>query len=250
MNGNSRAKGTLQSSVQSTAEALRIEILEREDGELIGSEDDLLEQFGVSRPTFRQAAKIVEHEQLLTIRRGVGGGFFAKKPSTKAVSRMTAVYLKSNDATQEHLQQASTAILAEAAALAAESIDTALHEELLAFLIEESTYQDDLSIQSFMASEKRFFDLVFSLASNPVLRLFSEVIMDYSLTFVAKGVFSKRVDRAQEYATLRNRLGKAISERDSEIAYTLARRCGSLVREWMERDKLSHHDVAGEVARK
>jgi DNA-binding FadR family transcriptional regulator len=105
------------------------------------------------------------------------------------------------------------------------------------------------TIHSFMTSEKRFFDLVFSLAGNPVLRLFSEVIMDYSLTFVATGVFSKRVDRAHEYATLRNRLGRAILDRDSEVAYTLARRCGGLVRRWMERDKLKHHSASTEVAR-
>lgn len=47
------------------------------DGAAPRSEDELLERYGVSRPTLRQAARILEHEQLIDVRRGVNGGFLA-----------------------------------------------------------------------------------------------------------------------------------------------------------------------------
>jgi len=51
-----------RSAAHRAAHALREDILAREDGELLGSEDELMERLGVSRPTLRQAARLLEHE--------------------------------------------------------------------------------------------------------------------------------------------------------------------------------------------
>src|SRR5579875_2092955 len=65
------------------------------DGVFVGSEDTLQARLGVSRPTLRQVARILESEQLLTVRRGVTGGFFSRKPSAQVVADMASVYLRS-----------------------------------------------------------------------------------------------------------------------------------------------------------
>src|SRR5579885_2375590 len=79
------------SAVEVAAGALRGAALACADGERIGSEEDVLERIGVSRPTLRQAARLLESEELLVVRRGVKGGFFARRPTTDAVARMASV---------------------------------------------------------------------------------------------------------------------------------------------------------------
>jgi DNA-binding FadR family transcriptional regulator len=109
----------LTAAPQATADVLREVILDRERGALLGSEDDLLEQLGVSRPTLRQAARILEQEGLLRVRRGIGGGFFTNRPDASAIAHATAIYLRSEQATVEDVFEARLLIEVECAALAA-----------------------------------------------------------------------------------------------------------------------------------
>ena len=43
-------------------------------GETLPAESQLMEQFGVSRPTLREAFRILESEPLISVRRGSRGG--------------------------------------------------------------------------------------------------------------------------------------------------------------------------------
>ena len=111
----------LTAAPQATADVLREVILSREPGVLLGSEDDLLEHLGVSRPTLRQAARILEQEGLLRVRRGVNGGFFAHRPDASAIAHATAIFLRSEKATVEDVFEARLLIEVECAALAAKA---------------------------------------------------------------------------------------------------------------------------------
>ena len=43
------------------------------EGDVLPSEDDLMAELGVSKPTLRQAIRILESESLVTVRRGAHG---------------------------------------------------------------------------------------------------------------------------------------------------------------------------------
>ena len=110
----------LTAAPQATADVLREEILGRdESNSYLGSEDDLIEWLGVSRPTIRQAARILEQENLLLVRRGVNGGFFTKRPDASAVAHAAAVFLRSRHASVQEVFDTRLLIEVECAAIAA-----------------------------------------------------------------------------------------------------------------------------------
>lgn len=64
-------------------------------GEPLPSEATLMVQFGVSRPTLREAFRILESEQLIRVLRGARGGARVLKPDPAAAARYTGVLLQS-----------------------------------------------------------------------------------------------------------------------------------------------------------
>jgi DNA-binding FadR family transcriptional regulator len=64
------------------AEALRGRVLRRElvPGDRLPSESVLMGQYGVSRPTLREALRLLEAQELLEVRRGARGGGVVRVP--------------------------------------------------------------------------------------------------------------------------------------------------------------------------
>src|SRR3546814_15699559 len=63
------------------------------EGEVMGSEPELLERYGVSRAVFREAVRLVEHKEVARMRRGPGGGLVVTVPTVESVMEAVAVYL-------------------------------------------------------------------------------------------------------------------------------------------------------------
>ena len=57
------------SVVTQVAERIREDVFQLADGAFLGSEEDLILRYNVSRPTLRQAAGLIIQEQLLVARR-------------------------------------------------------------------------------------------------------------------------------------------------------------------------------------
>src|SRR5882762_9987114 len=65
------------------------------EGDYIGHEPDLVERFGVSRPSLREALRILEAEGLITVVRGVLGGVVVHRPNERMTARTAALVLQS-----------------------------------------------------------------------------------------------------------------------------------------------------------
>ena len=206
--------------------ALRKKILGVEDGAFLGSEDDLVSELGVSRPTFRQAAKLVEQEQLLTVRRGVGGGFFTKRPTSSAVAHVTAVYLQSRNATLLDAIEASRPLVIDAARLGARNCPAPVRERLGAFLEqEEKTLAiEEFDFREFLRSERAFGLLIAEASGNPLVELYLLVLYEFAATLNRQSLFYGRPDRAGRYRELRNKVGTSILEGDPGMAVLFAER--------------------------
>lgn len=227
------------SAVDIAAQALREIALTKCEGDFLGSEDDLVARLGVSKPTLRQASARVAQEHLIRVRRGVGGGYFARRPGSLSVSRMAAVYLRSRNATYAEITTVMRPIQAELVKLAAENTDPEMRARLREFAEEEEAAPDDRSIEAFHAflqSERKFVDFLSEMAGNNFLQLMHEIMSDFALQVQRNDEeMFRNVDRMKDYRKLRARLARAIANGDGDIAELLSNRCTAMMSDWMRK---------------
>lgn len=80
------------------------------EGEVLPSEHELQARFGVSRPTLREAFRILESESLIAIRRGARGGALVRVPDPNVAARYTAFVLEHRGTTLADLYEARIVI--------------------------------------------------------------------------------------------------------------------------------------------
>jgi len=224
----------LSATLRQTVEALRAESLRVGEGELMGSEDELLARHGVSRPTLRQAGALVAQEQLLQVRRGVGGGYIARRPTGRAVSHMAAIFLTTRQTSMDEISHSMAPIRAELARLAAKNIDEASREAFRAFLQRDAEVAESGGFRAFARSEREFGQLIGAASRNSVLALFLDILYDLAANIRPEDdVLVGRPERVRGYRERRTRLIEAIIDGDPNVAELLAQRTSELNREWL-----------------
>jgi DNA-binding GntR family transcriptional regulator len=78
-------------------------------GDRLPAENSLMSSFGVSRPSLREALRLLEAEELLDIRRGARGGAVVRRPSALPALRAAAAWLALGDAETEGLRDGALA---------------------------------------------------------------------------------------------------------------------------------------------
>lgn len=221
--------------MKQTVEALRAESLRCAEGELLGSEDELLARHGVSRPTLRQAAALVAQEQLLQVRRGVRGGYIARRPTGRAVAHMAAIFLTTRETSPDEISRSMAPIRAELARLAATNIDDAAREAFHDFLARDAeSVPENAGIRAFARSEREFGQLLGSASHNSVLALFLDILFDLAANIPREhDVFLGRPERILAYRERRRKLIEAILDGDPNVAELLAHRTSELNRQWL-----------------
>lgn len=83
------------------ARELRRRIIRGElnEGDALPPESALIEEFGISRPTMREAFRILETERLISVSRGSRGGARVHQPDVEVVARYAGLYLQSRNTT-------------------------------------------------------------------------------------------------------------------------------------------------------
>lgn len=81
-----------------------------DEGSSLPPEGQLLEQFGVSRPTLREAFRILEAERLISVKRGSRSGARVSRPKVSGVSRYASFVLQANETTVPDIFEARLAL--------------------------------------------------------------------------------------------------------------------------------------------
>jgi GntR family transcriptional regulator, transcriptional repressor for pyruvate dehydrogenase complex len=111
----------------------RIIVGELADGAELPREAELLAEFGVSRPSLREALRILETEGLIRIRRGKVGGGVVQVPTAQSTAYHLGLTLQSRGATLRDIAQARV-VLEPACARIAASQDARSRKALAARL--------------------------------------------------------------------------------------------------------------------
>jgi DNA-binding FadR family transcriptional regulator len=219
------------------ARQLRAQILRSEQGAHLGSEDGLMAQLGVSRPTLRQAARLLEHEQLLDVRRGVGGGYYVRKPDVDSVTRAAAFYLRARKTTLRDLLVAAGQMTEVVMLRAAQSRDSAARPRLVRAVADlQRPLVGPAKDADLLARDLELVEAVCELAANPPLELFIRTLYAVGLAETSTRIFREREDRVSAWAESRAQLGEAILAGDTELTLLLCRRSARQVLGWIASD--------------
>ncbi|MDB6105728.1 MAG: hypothetical protein JWO52_5727 [Gammaproteobacteria bacterium] len=233
-------------AVKRATKALRTMSLKAAPGAFLGTEQDLLAGLDVSRPTFRQASVLLAQEQVLSIKRGVGGGYFSSRPSSKAVTHMAAVFLRSKSANLVQIMRAVGPIWKQQVSLAARSQNEDARAKLAMLMgVDSQRSMKKLGSGTFsleeyldyLRSERELSSCIAALSGDSVLSLFQDILNDFCATLPrAEDVFRQDPGRVVEYSTVRRRMMEAILEKDERIARILAGRCAQMQLNWLRRE--------------
>lgn len=231
------AESQSQPAIKRVVLALRADALAAEPGTFMGQEEDLLQRYGVSRPTLRQAASILTQEEVLRVRAGIRGGYFANRPTYSAVCHMAAIYLHSEGATLQHLLQVAEPIRYEVARLAAENLTPELRQELLAFLAADEV-KEEYTFRDYIEASAKACDLLGRATGNPPLRMFLQIAYDLSYTVSPdQYLYLHYPDRYNWARDQLNQLIRAVLDGDGDLAVLLSRRVIKKELSWLVEGK-------------
>lgn len=213
------------------ARSIRRRIVSRElrEGDTLPSEVELMAQFGVSRPTLREAFRILETESLISIRRGSRGGARVMAPSLSVAAGYVGLLLQMSGTTIGEVYDVRSitepaAVQLLAARRTQEDLDDlrGVIEELRA-LVEAGVADASRSLTEGSNIAWRFHDLLLQRAGNRALAIQWGVLRDVTETHLASAVNRTR-DRAEVLESFRKsirsytRLVNLLEAKDAEGA--------------------------------
>ncbi len=146
-------------------------------GDKLHPENVLQTEFAISRPTLREALRLLESESLITIGRGKHGGARVSSVDVGALATQVGVFLQLEGTTLDDVWHARTIIEPPAAGLLAARRDPALLVELEANIAaEREASQRDLRRYADLSAE--FSMLIARNCGNRTLHLLASLIFD------------------------------------------------------------------------
>lgn len=200
------------------AEQIKASIL---DGRLqaddrLPTEHDLAEQFGVSRPTIREALKRLAAQNLIHSRRGPTGGTFVRRPTEEEVRANliteATLLVSFGEFDLTDIAEARHKLECMCGRLAAERRDdanlSAMTEEL------QRQKEEKLSDEDFCASDVRFHRALVDASGNPVLQFVMSTVIE-ALQPIENMVIFKFRDR-KKITRQHEKILKAIQSGDAD----------------------------------
>lgn len=135
-------------------------------GQVLGSETELLQRYGVSRAVLREAIRLVEHQHVARMRRGTGGGLVIDEPDVDAVIGPAVIYLLRVGATLDEIFETRIVLEEIVAEVASQRVGEADNAAIRDTLKRESAG----TISNFRLLHSQLA----AMSANPILELFVE----------------------------------------------------------------------------
>jgi GntR family transcriptional repressor for pyruvate dehydrogenase complex len=168
------------------------------EGEALLPESELMAEFGVSRPTLREAFRILESESLISVTRGSRGGARVHAPEVSSVARYAGLYLQYKGTTLEDVQAARAIIEPPAARMLAQRNSPHACEQLRNIIEQERAVEEDP--ERFAELSTRFHERLMEFSGNETLALvvcmLHDIVEKHAETSLVEELIIKRVRRA------------------------------------------------------
>jgi GntR family transcriptional repressor for pyruvate dehydrogenase complex len=208
------------SLVNATTERLRDLILAQAPDALIGSLPELAKRLDVGVTTVQQAARVLEHEGLLRVRRGPGGGYFGGRPDALALERSLATYLRIRRTDDYEALEMMTLLDCELMPAAAQCTAERLFDELRALQQRIDHCSDS---EERIAFEDDFHAILFKMVDRPLIELLAQVSMRFYRSHPIPQIYEGD-EGVRAWRQWRHQVIEAILARDAERARFEAQR--------------------------
>jgi GntR family transcriptional repressor for pyruvate dehydrogenase complex len=138
-------------------------------GDALPPETALMQEFNISRPTLREAFRILESEGLITVRRGARGGARVQEPSSDVAARYAGLVLQHRGATLDDVLKARVVVEAPAVRVLAARRDRVSVANKLQDQLDSLDPDEPARFHEFNA-------LVVELAGNETLMLLTSML--------------------------------------------------------------------------
>lgn len=213
-----------------TIEKLRELVFSHPADSYLGSMNEIAGQLGVGIVTIQQATRILEHEGLLTVKRGPGGGYYGTRPDDAALERSFATYMRAHDVDYRDAFEVIVSLDCDLAQAAANSGDSQLEDRIHALIDRLALCQ---GAENCIQFEVEFRNTLFSIVNKPLLELLARVAMQQYKATERTAIFDRPVYLV-DWKQGRERILRAIFQRDGELAYFEAQRFRRLTQKWMQ----------------
>jgi GntR family transcriptional regulator, transcriptional repressor for pyruvate dehydrogenase complex len=142
---------------------------ELEPGSKLPPEHEMLALYKVSRPSLREALRLLEIQGIIRLRSGPGGGPVVEAESSRAFARLMGMHLYYAGARIRDLMEARFVIEPLMARLAATASDETARKLLEVSLMEEQASTTGDSGEPNIEAAMRFHDRICEMSGNPVL---------------------------------------------------------------------------------
>ena len=189
-------------------------------GEVIGSEQELLTRYQVSRATFREAVRLVDFHGVAKMRRGPGGGLVVTEPNLSAALRAMLLQLHFSQIKVEKVTEARIKLDSIVIDLAIQHLDSSDRKKLHAHLTkEEDSIVSGPSTGRTKGSNPThdFHILLSQFSKNPVLELFILILSQLTGYYSSKDTLSM-TQVAADVHHAHKRIAEALLAGDSELS--------------------------------
>lgn len=142
------------------------------EGTMLPPESELIEQFGVSRPTLREAFRVLESESLIEVQRGVRGGARVSRPKRETLARYAGLILEFEDVTLKDVYDARAALETPMVVQLTKNRNAKIIAELEEILERESQFEGSEGVDA----RTDFHAAIARLSGNKTLEIVSSML--------------------------------------------------------------------------
>ena len=186
------------------ANSIRRRIIQGElsEGDTLPPEAQLMEQFGISRPSLREAFRILETERLIEVKRGSRSGARVSLPKVESVSRYASYYLQAAGVRVRDIYEARLAlepyVVRKLASAPSASAIKRLRDEAARLA---GFYESDQE-RDYMVASAHFHSVLMDVGGNATLhfltRVLEDVIAQYQKRFTQSDAAEAERKRGRE----------------------------------------------------